>query len=815
MKCLLLTLLVVLGSYASFAASDLPGPIEGGFKLPNGWQITPVGNAIPTNDLVSNLLPTPDGNFMVSLSSGFNPHELILIDGATDEKVQTVHLPTSFMGLAWSPDGKTLYVSGGNNKSRKKIKAPIYVFGYDGARLTEKPVREFSETVEPKKIYWSGLVHHPTQPILYAANRTAGNVVVFNTETGDILTRIATGVNPYDLILTPDGTRLYCSNWASDSISVIDTVTNAVVETIDGVGDNPNDMVLTKDGRLFVCSSNDNTVIVIDTKQNRAVDRIVTSLYPEAPEGSTPNALALDPAEETLYIANADNNNVCVVDIEDAAESTVLGFIPAGWYPSALGMSADGKKLYIGNGKGLASFANIRGPLSPLPEGAEGKGSTKSTIKGSINVVSVDEYKANLRELTKQAYKNCPYNDGQLAQARPLDAEANIVPSEVGVGSVIKHVVYIIKENRTYDQVFGDLPQGNGDPRICIFGREITPNHHALAEQFVLLDNLYCDAEVSVDGHQWSNAAYATDFIEKLWPASYGGKANGPFTAAGLPASGYMWDLCKRKGLTYRSYGEYARRISEGKPMIGRVLGLIGHVAPNYLNWGARDTDNAAEFIKEFNEYVKHFDSPDPEKRLPNYIVMGLPEDHTVGSSPGKPTIQASVGSNDYALGMIVDAITHSPYWPETAIFVIEDDAQNGPDHVDARRTIGFVISPYTRRKSVDSTFYTTSAMLRTMQLLLGLPPMSQFDASANPMYRSFTNVADNTPYTHLEPTTDINALNVKTAWGAKESMEMDFSTFDEIPMDKFNEIIWKNAKGADSEMPLPVHRFVAASLVD
>jgi YVTN family beta-propeller protein len=815
MKFLAIALLFFVAfQSAPVPAAELPGPTESGYRLPNGWQITPVGTAVPVHDLVTNLLPTPDGKFMLALSSGYNPHELVLINIASGERSQVISLPTSFMGLAWSPDGATLYVSGGNNKSKEGVRAPVYAFAYDGTRLSDKPVRELAESVAPDDIYWSGLAHHPSQPVLYAANRTAGNIVVFDTAKGEIITRIPTGVNPYDLVLSPDGARLYCSNWASDSVSVIDTASNSIVATIE-VGDNPNDMILAKDGRLFVCCANDNTVVVIDTARGRAVGAIVTSLHERAPEGSTPNALALDPESETLYIANADNNNVCVVDIEDAAESAVLGFLPAGWYPSALGMSPDGATLYIGNAKGLASSANIRGPHSPLPEGEEGKGTTKSTMKGSVNIVSVADYKSRLRELTKQAYANCPYNDDQLAKAKPRGAEPSVIPETVGVGSAIKHVVYIIKENRTYDQVLGDLPQGNGDPRLAIFGREITPNHHALAEQFVLLDNLYCDAEVSVDGHQWSNAAYATDFAEKLWPASYGGLGGAPMTDASIPASGYMWDLCKRKGLTYRSYGEFAHRVSEGEAMSSRAQGLAGHVAPNYLNWGARDTENAAEFIKEFDVYEANFDNPDPEKRLPNYIVMGLPEDHTVGSSPGKPTIQAAVGSNDYALGLIIERLSHSKYWPDMAIFVIEDDAQDGPDHVDARRTIGFAISPYVRRQTVDSTFYTTSSMLRTMQLLLGLPPMSQFDASANPMYRSFSDVADLTPYTHLEPTTDINALNEKTAWGAKESMEMDFSEFDRMPMAQFNEIIWKNAKGPNSEMPLPVHRFVAASLAE
>ena len=437
----------------------------------------------------------------------------------------------------------------------------------------------------------------------------------------------------------------------------------------------------------------------------------------------------------------------------------------------------------------------------------------KNSLYGTVNIIDIEANRLKLRALTKQAYDNCPYNDELLAAALPPKDSATIVPSRVGAGSPIKHVIYIIKENRTYDQVFGDMPQGNGDPRLTVFGEEITPNQHALAEQFVLFDNLYCDAEVSVDGHQWSNAAYATDFIEKLWPASYGGKSDAPRTDAATPASGYLWDQCARKGLTYRSYGEYARRASDGGPMEGRVTGLVGHVAPDYLNWGARDYENAEVFIKEFDEYEANFDSTNPDERLPNFIVMGLPEDHTKGSSPGAPTVQAAVASNDYALGMIIERVTHSKYWPELAIFVIEDDAQNGSDHVDARRTTGLVVSPYAKRGIVDSTFYTTSSMLRTIELVLGLQPMSQFDAAATPMYAAFSNEADRTPYDHLEPRIDIYAVNDKRAWGAQESLEMDLSDFDRTPMYALNQIIWKNVKGEDSEMPLPVHRFHAASL--
>jgi YVTN family beta-propeller protein len=806
--------LLIIGFCAGAALGQLPGPADGGYYLPNGWTITPVGTPVRVADHPLNIVPSPDGKVMVALHCGYNPHGIVTIDAETNEVVQTIPLPTAWFGLAWHPHGSMLYVSGGNNRAEEGIRAPIYVFTYADGRLSDTPVATFTDSIEPKEIFWTGLAHHPSKPVLYAANRTAHEIAVFNSESGAIEAKIATEQNPYDLVLSEDGSTLYCSNWGSDSISVIDTSTNTVVRTI-AVGDNPSDMVLSEDGRIFVCCANDNTVAVVDTAKGRATETIVTSLFERAPEGSTPNALALDLASDTLYVANADNNNVCVVEVEDPGESTVLGFIPAGWYPCSVAVSPAGNRLYIGNAKGNAAASNIRGPHSPLPAGDEGKGTVKSLMKGTINIVDLDANQQNLRQLTQQAYANCPYNDELLVEARPPAAGGTLVPSKVGVRSPINHVIYIIKENRTYDQVFGDLPQGNGDPRLAIFGREVTPNHHALVEQFVLLDNIYCDAEVSRDGHSWSNAAYATDFIEKNWPALYAGKTEYPRSLAMVPGAGYLWDQCKRKGLTYRTYGEFAWPVSEGEAMEANedAPGLMGHVAPNYLSWGARDYENAAEFIREFEDYDANFDSPNSEKRFPNYVVVALPEDHTKGTSPGAPTPRAAVASNDYGLGMIVERVSHSKYWPETAIFVIQDDAQDGPDHVDARRTVGMVISPYCKRGIVDSTHYTTSSMLRTMELLLGLQPMSQFDAAATPMYACFSDTPDLSPYTHLEANIDLEERNEPTAWGAQESSEMDLSDYDRAPMFALNEIVWKSVKGADSEMPLPVHRFHRASL--
>jgi Phosphoesterase family len=355
----------------------------------------------------------------------------------------------------------------------------------------------------------------------------------------------------------------------------------------------------------------------------------------------------------------------------------------------------------------------------------------------------------------------------------------------------------------------GDLGKGNGDPRLTLFGAKVTPNQHAIAKEFVLLDNLFCDGEVSVDGHSWSNSAYATDFNEKLWPVTYGGHSKAGNSAAYVPAAGHLWDLAQKKGLTYRSYGEYATRASDGTTMVASpgVGGLLGHVSPKFKLPNMRDTDNAAEFIREFDEYERNYDNADPEKRLPNFMVMSLPEDHTAGTTPGRFTPIAMVANNDYAVGQIVDRISHSRYWPETAIFIIEDDAQDGADHVDARRTTGYVVSPYTKRGVVDSTLYTTSSMLRTMELLLGLPPMSQYDAAATPMYASFSDKPDLKAFDHLKPQVDVMEKNTLRAYGARRSMKMDFRDVDEAPMAELNEILWKSIRGADSPVPPPVHR--------
>jgi YVTN family beta-propeller protein len=558
---------------------------------------------------------------------------------------------------------------------------------------------------------------------------------------------------------------------------------------------------------------------VIDTRRGIVTETIHTALFPLAPEGSTPDALAIAPDGKTLFVANADNNSVAMVDVATPSRSQVKGFIPTGWYPTAVAVTPDGKRLLVGVGKGNQTKANAIATEKATERSKSSAAPTRpdrpfqyigTTLSGSLAIVPVPDDKA-LALYTETVYKNCPYSDKLLTDA-PYP-EKTAIPTKVGGRSPIKYVLYIIKENRTYDQVFGDLSRGNGDPSLVMFGRDVTPNHHKLAEEFVLLDNLYCNGHVSADGHPWSTMAYNTDYIARNWALTYSGRAgihddDGDLASA---PSGYLWDACARAGLSYRSYGEYGRRVSQPDgsfKMDGAVPGLVGHMSPYF---GApkpgggrtRDPDRAETFIEEFREFEKN-------NTLPRFMVMSLGEDHTTGTRPGTFTPRACVASNDIALGRIVEAISLSKYWPEIAIFVIEDDAQNGPDHVDAHRTVGLVVSPYTKRKHLDSSQYSTVSMIRTIELILGLAPLSQFDAAARPMFASFTSKPDLTPYLPERPLIDVNEINSQTAYGADRSSKMDFHEYDKIDDFELNEILWRAIKGKDAPIPPAVRRAIA-----
>ncbi len=573
---------------------------------------------------------------------------------------------------------------------------------------------------------------------------------------------------------------LYVSLWAQAAVGVIDLKSNRLVAKW-AVEEHPNEMALTRSGRyLFVANANRNTVTVLDTTTGRTVETLSAAFTADMAPGSTPNSLALSPDESTLFVANACNNNVAVFDISVIGASRSLGFIPVGWYPTSVRVTPDGKRLLVANGKGLISKADPNGPVPGKRATAESQ-NIKDLFPGSLSIIELPrgkEFQKQLAAWTEQAYRCTPRQS--VAQVEPhLD---NPVPFRPGQTSPIKYCIYVIKENRTYDQVLGDMPEGNGDAGLCLFPEKTTPNHHQLARDFVLLDNFYADASVSADGHEWSMGAYASDFVEKTWPFNYGHNRSKkfPYPSEGgfpiaAPASGYIWDRAREAGVSYRSYGEF---VFNGKtaddPGFTRIEALKGHIDPKFRSFDTdySDLKRAARYIEELKQF-------EVAGEMPRLQIVRLPNDHTSGRTPGRPTPTAYLADNDAGLGMVVEAVSRSKFWPQTAIFVVEDDAQDGPDHVDAHRSIALVVSPFTRHSGVDSTMYSTSSLLRTMELILGLKPMTQFDSAATTMYNAFQAKADLQPYEALPARVDLNEKNLASDWGSEASRKMNFTKED------------------------------------
>jgi YVTN family beta-propeller protein len=790
------------------------GPTDAGFLLPNGWTLTPAGKHVTLTDLPLNILPLSDNKHALVATSGYNKHELSLIDLTTLKVVDQQMVRQSWYGLALSPREEQVWWAGGGA-------GMLHTFDLKNGKLArtspkEVDLKTLSKDEQKKDIsFKSGLLLDTAADTVYSLDINAGSLTTISVKDGKPIKSIACGGRPYDIVRGRSGALLYVSDWAGKAVLAVDPRELRVVARIT-VAEHPNQMAVhPKDDRLFVACASSNCVSVIDTKRGVVTETIMTALFPRAPEGTTPDALALSPDGKVLYVANADNNDIAVIDIAEPGKSQVKGFIPTGWYPTSVAVTPDGKNLLVGVGKGNQTKANPIYKDEKTQE--EGKRRLPfpyigTTLSGALSVVPVPDEK-QLIDFTTHVYKNCPYSD-KLLTAAPHPVPTAI-PTKVGDSSPIKYIIYIIKENRTYDQVFGDIKEGNGDPALVMFGEKVTPNHHKLAREYVLLDNLYCNGQVSRDGHPWSTMAYNTDYIARDWHLTYsqrkgvnedkeGNLENAP--------SGYLWDACARAGLSYRSYGEYGKRVSEpdsgGVKMEARVPGLVGHICPKFAvtkNDGKkmRDPDNVDVFLQEYKEFEK-------TDKMPRFIVMSLGEDHTVGTQLGGNTPSACVASNDLALGRLVDYVSHSKYWKETAIFVIEDDAQNGPDHVDAHRTVGLVISPYTKRHFVDSTQYSTVSLIRTMELILGLPPLSQYDAAARPMFNSFTDKAELTPYSHEKAQIDLDAVNTRTAYGVERSNKMDFSDYDLVDDFELNEILWRSIKGVDAPVPATVRRAIA-----
>ncbi|HXD88864.1 MAG TPA: alkaline phosphatase family protein [Urbifossiella sp.] len=828
----------------------LPGLNQSGFvQLPNQWKLKPAGKHLDLGDFPVNIAIHPTGQFAAVLHAGYREHEVIIVDlnKAKTKIVSRVTIDQAFYGLAWAPDGKQLYASGGEFEV-------VHVFEFDKGYLKKTRSLDVSRAEEPKlpRVVVGGITVDAAGRELFVASPWGDCIVRVPLDNPDNRVLIPTtaavpkkkegpkgeppsppdgrkdldakppakkavpaskdlGAFPYVCLLEPGGKRAFVSLWNRAAVAVIDLEKNAIAATW-ATAEHPTEMVLSPKGdALYVACANSTKVSVIDPATGTGLQTIVCSLYPQAPSGNTPNSLALTPDGQMLFVANADANNLAVFNATDRKSAKPLGFIPSGWYPTSVRFNKLDSRLYFANGKGMVSKPNASGPNPAMPSSRNLGEYIGGLFHGTLGILDLPT-PTTMAACTKTAYACSPLQRDNAVRNDNATAD-NPIPKKLGAASPIKYCLYIIKENRTYDQVFGDMKEGNGDANICLFPEPITPNHHKLAREFVLLDNIYVDGEVSADGHEWTMGAYATDFVEKIWPLSYRGSprktfgypSEGAMDQIARPAGGYLWNRCIDAKVTYRTYGEWVtngKKNADGtyqgaKPSVPE---LAGRFDPKFRGFDMDypDVKRAERFISELQRFEKLGE-------MPRMQVLRLPNDHTVGTVVGKPTPRAMVADNDLALGQVIEALSQTKFWKETAVFVIEDDAQNGPDHVDAHRVAALVISPYTKRKFVDSTLYSTSSMLRTMELILGLRPMSQFDAAARPMYNAFTAKPDFTAYAHEMPKWDRGEINKPGAVGSAASAKFNLAKEDQADDLLFNEVIWQSVKGAASRMPPPV----------
>jgi DNA-binding beta-propeller fold protein YncE len=708
--------------------------------LPNGWSLAPQGRQVAMGDFPANVQVTRDGSFAAVLHCGYGEHEIRIVALASSKVVSTTLVDQAFYGMQFSKSGEHLAVSGGEDEC-------VYIFPFQDGYLGKAKKLQIAAVQD--RFVVSGVAEIDDTSNLAVCGLVAGELRVVSTDDGKRKFSVALGADafPYAVRIDAEKNLAYVSLWGQAKVARVDLASGKIVDYLPTLS-HPTEMALADNGRwLFVSCSNENSVVLIDTESGQQREVIHTALYPAAANGSTPASLCLSPDGNVLLVANADNNNLAVFDVSQRGQAKSLGFVPVGWYPTCVRMEPNGERILVANGKGLTSRANVHGanPNQSPPETV--REYIGGLFQGTLSIIDTPS-PVDMAKMTRTAYDCSPLQAEQAPNA-PASVGNGPIPREVGQPSPIKHCIYIIKENRTYDQVFGDLPNGNGDPSLCIFPEHVTPNHHALAKQFVQLDNFYVESEVSADGHEWTMAAYATDFVEKTWPLSYrGGRGKLTYPSEGKfriaePSSGYLWDRCRETGVSYYSFGEFVQNgRTPADPATTKVEALQGHFDPLYRSYDLDypDVQRAERFIQRWQQFEE-------EGNLPQMIILRLPNDHTYGTRVGKPTPTAMVADNDVALGMVVEAVSHSAVWKETAIFVVQDDAQNGSDHVDAHRTVALAISPYTRNRGLDSTLYSTASMLRTMELILGLEPMTQFDAAATPMLAAFHAQADTTPY--------------------------------------------------------------------
>ncbi|MFN5055685.1 MAG: bifunctional YncE family protein/alkaline phosphatase family protein [Bacteroidota bacterium] len=770
-------------------AQTLPQPLQ----LPNGWKISPVGKSFDLGDLPLNIAVSKSNKYLAVTNNGQSTQSIQLIDVKSERILDQVEIEKSWYGITFTSDEKFIYVSGGHDNRIVKYEIINQQLKRIDSIALDRPW--------PVRVGPAGIALDESNNMMYVVTREDKMLYAVDMRTKQVVNKYGLDAEAYDCKFSSKTNELYITCWGCDKVLVFDTKNRQWKQPI-GVGDNPNEMLLTNDAKyIYVCNANDNSVSIIDLSKKAVIETLDAALYPNSPSGSTTNSIALDPVGKKLYIANADNNCLATFDVSVPGNSKPKGFIPVGWYPTSVRFING--KIWVANGKGMTSKANPFGP-SPLRKkedvihhGFEVKDGSQveyigGLFKGSMSIIEVPN-QLLLDQYTRRVYENAPYSPQKTVNAGIAD-EGNPIPMKLGDKSPIKYVFYVIKENRTYDQVLGDVEKGNGDTSLVLFGRKYTPNQHALVDKFVLLDNFYVDAEVSADGHNWSMGALANDYLEKTWPTSYGGRG-GTYGGEGEREiannkAGFIWNNCNRYGVSFRTYGEF---MSGNKPTISV---LNNHFCAGYPEYNLNIADTT-----RFRIWKKDFDSLLAIGKLPQFNTVRFGNDHTEGVRLGRPTPYAHVADNDLAVGMFVEALSKSAIWNETAVFILEDDAQNGADHVDAHRSTAYVAGGFVKRGFVDHTPYTTSSMLRTMELILGMGPMTQYDAAATPMWRCFDKVARPFDFKAIVPDVDMNQRNTAINEWQKKSEKFNFAKEDANNDIEFNKVLWHGIKG---NIPFP-----------
>jgi YVTN family beta-propeller protein len=844
---------------AAAADYNVESPAAVGKVLPNDWHISPAGIQVTVGNLPTNGAITPDGHYLAVTNNGCSPktQEISIVDLKAGKKVSNVSVASGFLGVAFSQNGRELYVSGGNA-------AKVYLFAFADGVLTP-------DGFIPVAGYPAGLALLPDGSLAVAEN-TDDKIALVDIRAGKVTAEIPVGRYPYWVTAAKDGKSLYASNWGSDSVSLIDLSTKKEVKQIK-VGKLPEAMVLSADGgRLYVVNTNSDSVSVIDTATGKWVQTIDLS-FKALPTGAAPTGLALSPSGDSLYVSLAGINADAVVDLHD---NKIQGYVPAGWYPTAVFYNPEPNQIITLSGKGMGIGPNPDGP-KPGTNAPNQSQYDYSMIAGVVSILPAPDA-GQLAAMTRQVQNNA-LDDASRGIASNTAAK-NPIPRYLGGHSPIKHVFFIVRENRTYDQILGDLRKANGDPSLVLFGRDVTPNAHELSERFVTMDNYYADAEVSVQGHAWTAGAYSNDYVEKNTALLYSGRYHhydGGVVPITYPPNGYIWKELSAKQVAFKVFGEnyylhsglyyalvdtigaddpltmdyyqflrhvdgrngtgimgkffdrfkayaghqspaelqklladdagfrndlstiltgsnaLADRMAQNRQLLGAVAGYLSHYEFDYRGWDLKysDLNRVMAFNREFDRQIR-------KKRVPSFSYIWLPNDHTAGLKEGYLTPSQLIAQNDRALGEIVETISHSPIWENSAIFVTEDDAQNGSDHVDAHRTVGLVISPYVKHGIVNHTHYDQASMLRTMELILDLTPMSMYDAAALPMYDIFIGRRDLEKYNAVQPkVSGFAAAQKNYPRLAAISAGLDLSQPDiESQDDVLNKILWESVKG-------------------